>query len=138
MKIKSLINQPLLSIQKEWEPVIHEYFSRLNSGDFIKVSKLFSVQGSLFPPFEREICGREAIAQYLQSEAKGIQALPQSATVLRSDDGCSLCQVEGNVKTDFFTVNVGWSIQLNADNEIMSVKVKLLAELQDLLAIKHG
>ena len=45
-------------------------------------------------------------------------------------------QVMGYVKTSFFTVNVGWSIQLNSKQEIVSVEVKLLAELQELLRLK--
>jgi hypothetical protein len=55
-----------------------------------------------------------------------------------SDEDCGkLCyQVKGKVKISFFTVNVSWLIQLNAQQEILMVKVKLLNELQDLLALK--
>ncbi len=137
METTSLSNQYSTEIEQEWDSIIYEYFLRLNLGKFIEVSELFSAEGLLYPPFEKAIRGRDAIAQYLQSEARGVQALPQSATVQLNCDGSTLYQIKGNVKTSFFTVNVGWAIQLNTDKEIVSVEVKLLAEFQDLLAIKH-
>ncbi len=120
------------------EPAIDDYFSNLNEGNFEAVSNLFSIEGCLYPPFEKEICGRVAIAQYLKSEAKDIKALPQKCTVQSIRDENTQYQVTGYVKTSFFTVNVGWSIQLNVTKEIVSVHVKLLAELQDLLALKRA
>jgi hypothetical protein len=120
------------------EPAIHDYFSKLNEGNFEAVSNLFSIEGCLYPPFEKEICGRVAIAQYLKSGAKDIQALPQKCTVQSICNENTQYQVTGYVKTSFFTVNVGWSIQLNATKKIVSVHVKLLAELPDLLALKRA
>ena len=130
---KCLINT--LNIQ---EPVINNYFSKLNEGNFEAVSNLFSIEGCLYPPFEKEICGRAAIAQYLKSEAKEIKALPKTFKIQSICDKNTQYQVTGYVKTSFFTVNVRWSIQLNATKEIVSAKVKLLAELQDLVALKQA
>jgi Nuclear transport factor 2 (NTF2) domain len=120
------------------EPVIYEYYLRLNSGDFKGVSKLFSKNGLLHPPFERELCGREAIAQYLQAEAKGLEAFPKLGTVINKSDRSNLYKIQGYVKTSFFTVNVCWLIELDDNQEIVSVEVQLLAQLQDLLALKPG
>jgi hypothetical protein len=118
------------------EPHIYEYYLRLNSSDPHGVAQLFSEDGLLQPPFEKAICGRKAIAQYLETEAKAIEAWPKLGKVESLDDGSSVYQIRGHVKTSCFTVNVGWEIQLNAAKEIKFVGVKLLAELQDLLALK--
>ena len=117
--------------------VINDYFSKLNEGDFKAVSNLFSVEGCLQPPFEKEICGRVAIAQYLKTEANDIKAFPKAYIVQSSCDESIQYQVKGYVQTKFFKVNVAWSIHINAAKEIVSVYIKLLAELQDLLVLKR-
>ena len=38
---------------------------------------------------------------------------------------------------NWFTVNISWSIDLNADKEIMLLDVKLLASLDDLLSFSR-
>ena len=58
------------------EPVIYEYFARLNKGEFIATAELFAEQGQLDPPFDKQLQGREAISQYLEKEAKGIRFFP--------------------------------------------------------------
>ena len=125
------------------QQIINSYFSHLNDRNFAEVANLFSLQGSLHPPFEKGICGRAAICQYLEAEAIGIQAFPQSinvqsnlASYISQEDSQITYQVMGYVKASFFTVNVGWSIQLNSEREIVSVEVKLLADLQELLGLK--
>ena len=125
------------------QQIINSYFSYLNDRNFEEVANLFSSQGSLQPPFEKGICGRAAISRYLEVEATGIQAFPQSINVqsnptgyIFNEDSQITYQVMGYVKTSFFTVNVGWSIQLNSEQEIISVEVKLLADLQELLGLK--
>ena len=125
------------------QQIINSYFSNLNDRNFEEVANLFSLQGYLYPPFEKGICGRAAIRRYLEAEATGIQAFSQSinvqpnpASYISHEDSQITYQVAGYVKTSFFTVNVGWSIQLNSEQEIVSVEVKLLAELQELLGLK--
>ncbi len=120
------------------EPIVYNYFSGLNEHDFDGVSELFAVDGWLHPPFEKVISGREAICKYLQVEARGVEAFPESGTIVANADGATVYQIAGNVKLSLFIINVGWSIELNADREIAAVKVNLLAELQDLLPLKRG
>jgi hypothetical protein len=137
MESISFSSQETLNIVGVQESVIYDYFLRLNQCDFEGVSSLFSVQGCLYPPFEKGICGRDAILQYLQAEAIGVKVLPKSGTLENEQDGGTSYQITGQVKTNFFTVNVGWSIQLNVEKAIVAVEVKLLAELQDLLNLKR-
>jgi hypothetical protein len=126
--------------------VIHQYFSNLNQLNFEAVANLFAPAGFLYPPFERGICGRSEIYRYLEAEARDIQALPESSTIrchkseLQSKTGASstVYQIFGKVKTSYFTVNVSWSIEINSANEILSVRIELLAELQDLLKLKRS
>ena len=130
-------------IDNSYQQIINSYFSYLNDHNFAEAADLFSSQGYLHPPFEKGICGRAAIRRYLEAEAIGIQAFPQSINVqsnpagyISHEDSRISYQVMGYVKTSFFTVNVGWSIQLNSEQEIISVEVKLLADLQELLGLK--
>lgn len=124
------------SINNNCETVIDEYFLRLNDGDFAAVAELFSLQGLLCPPFEKTICGRDAIAGYLQAEAKGMKSFPRSRIVRNASNGDALYQIEGHVETSFFTVSVSWLIHLNAQKEITLLEVKLLNKLQDLVAFR--
>jgi hypothetical protein len=136
MEISFLPNQAMENINNNCETVIDEYFLRLNKGDFVAVTELFSMRGILCPPFEKAICGRDAIASYLDSEAKGMMCLPKSRVVRSGSNEDILYQIEGNVKTSFFTVNVRWSIHLNSQKEITFLEVKLLNKLQDLVAFR--
>jgi hypothetical protein len=137
MRLNSPAVQKLMIIENIIEPVIYEYYLRLNNRDFIGLSKLFSKDGSLHPPFERKLCGREAIAQYLQAEAQGLEAFPKLGKLIFESDRSNLYEIQGYVKTSFFTVNVCWLIELDDNQNIVSVEVKLLAQLQDLLALKR-
>ena len=136
-------SQTSIVVNNIHQQIINSYFSHLNDRNFEEVASLFSPQGYLYPPFEKGICGRAAIHQYLEIEATGIQAFPKSINVqsnpadyIFNEDSRISYQVAGYVKTSFFTVNVGWSIQLNSEQEIVSVEVKLLADLQELLGLE--
>lgn len=119
------------------EPVICAYFERLNNGKFIATSKLFSEQGCLKPPFDNQIQGRDAISQYLEKEAKGIIFAPEYGEIQISDSNHTRYHIQGKVEMNWFTVNISWSIDLNAAKEIMLVDVKLLASLDDLLSFSR-
>jgi hypothetical protein len=142
----SSIDRTAIPISDLQVTVIHQYFSSLNQFDFEAVANLFTAAGVLYPPFDRGICGRAEIYRYLEAEARDIQAFPESSTVrfrkseLQSlaEVGSTVYRILGKVKTSYFTVNVGWSIEVSLDDEIRSVRVKLLAELQDLLTLKRG
>jgi hypothetical protein len=141
----SSIDRTAIPISDLQVPVIHQYFSSLNQFDFVAVANLFTAAGVLYPPFDRGIYGRAEIYRYLEAEARGIEAFPESSTVrFRKSDlhslaetGSTVYRILGRVKTSYFTVNVGWSIEVSPDDEIRSVRVKLLAELQDLLTLKR-
>jgi len=115
------------------ELTIYEYFARLNNNEFIATSELFTEQGCLNPPFEKTVQGRDAIAQYLEKEAKGIEFCPEYGEIIMSDSTFTQYQIKGKVKTNQFTVNVNWLIQLNSIKEIILVEVKLVASLIELL-----
>ena len=115
------------------ELTIYEYFARLNNNEFIATSELFAEQGCLSPPFEQTVCGRDAIAQYLEKEAKGIEFCPAYGEMIMSESTFTQYQIQGKVKTNQFTVNVNWLIQLNSTKEIILVEVKLVASLIELL-----
>ena len=119
------------------EPVVHDYFVRLNQSDFIATAALFSEQGGLKPPFEGIITGRSAIAEYLEKEALGMKIFPTHMKTTMNDQSYTQYQVQGKVKTNYFTLNASWLINLNTVKEITLVEIKLLENLSDLLAFKH-
>lgn len=119
------------------EPVVHDYFVRFNQSDFVATADLFSEQGSLKPPFEKIIKGRSAIAQYLEKEALGMTVFPTHMKTTMSEQNHTQYQVQGKVKTNYFTVNASWLISLNTMKEITLVEIQLLEKLSDLLAFKH-
>lgn len=121
---------------------VHRYFETANAGDFEQTADLFAAEGQLVPPFEQPIVGRDAIAQYLSAEATGMSFIPMRSEAVdleESESDESLlqrCLVRGKVKTSLFTVNVAWEFALNPAQEILVVKVKLLAKLNELLKLK--
>ena len=119
------------------EFIILDYFTRLNNGQFIATANLFSEQGWLTPPFEKPIQGRAAIAHYLQQEASGMKFYPEQGELLTDDGPHIHYQIRGKVETNWFTVNIAWSIQLNVAKEIVAVEVDLLASLNELLSMNR-
>ncbi len=114
------------------ESKVFEYFAELNAGRFLTAAALFSEQGWLKPPFEASIQGRQAIAEYLENEAKGMKFCPEQGQIISQDHEQTHYRIQGKVETNWFTVNVSWSIQLNTVKDIMAVEVGLLASLTDL------
>jgi hypothetical protein len=126
-----------VDIQGIHEPVIYEYFARLNNGEFTATAELFAEQGCLNPPFDKQLQGRDMIAQYLEEQAQGIIFAPEDGEILIDDANHTQYQIHGKVELNWFTVNISWSIQLNAAKEIMLVEVKLLNSLDDLLSFSR-
>jgi hypothetical protein len=126
-----------IDIQGIHEPVIYAYFERLNNGEFTATADLFAVQGCLNPPFDNQIQGRDAISKYLEKEAQGIIFAPADGEIIISDSTHTQYQIQGKVELNWFTVNISWSIDLNAAKEIILVDVKLLASLDDLLSFSR-
>lgn len=137
MKRDVEINQDLLNIEDIQSQTIHNYFLTLNENNFEEFAALFSLDGVLFPPFESAIVGRDAICQYLQNTGIEVKAFPQSGTVQPENNGITVYQISGNVKTSYFTVKVVWIIELNTEQQIVSAKIRLLATLEDLLRFKR-
>ncbi|MBD1998437.1 nuclear transport factor 2 family protein [Leptolyngbya sp. FACHB-541] len=118
------------------EPVIYHYFETLNSTDFQATAALFAADGVMHPPFDEDQVGGEAIANYLQAEAKGMKFHPRQGIFETLEDGTHY-KITGKVQTPVFSVNVNWLFVLNAQSEILSVKIKLLASPQELLGMKQ-
>ncbi|WP_309739487.1 nuclear transport factor 2 family protein [Chamaesiphon sp. OTE_20_metabat_361] len=136
MKLTSTIDPQLVNIEGIEEPTIVAYFSTLNRGEFGAAAELFAETGCLQPPFENPIEGRDAIAKYLATEARGMILCPTAGAMLLRDDRIVQYHLQGQVKTNYFAINVSWLMQLNAAREIVLVEVKLLAALEELLKFK--
>lgn len=116
--------------------MIERYFEAINAENFQTVASLFAPEGVLYPPFHEEIVGREAIASYLEEEAKGIKLFPLHYSAQPNPSGSIEHTVTGKVQTSLFNVNASWQILLNASSEIESVRIKLLASLVELMSLK--
>lgn len=116
--------------------VISQYFETLNAGNFEATAALFASDGVLHPPFESAVVGRDAIVTYLETEARGLRLFPMHQTIEATDTDTIQCRVTGKVQTPLFGVNVGWFFVFNRNSEILSVEVKLLAALEELLTLK--
>ncbi len=138
----SSTNQPTfavaLTIEGIDEPVVLRYFQTMNAGDYQETAALFAGMGAMHPPFEQPIEGQEAIATYLEAEAKGMQLLPRQGIAEPLEDGQTQFQVTGKVQTPLFGVNVAWIFILNSQQEILYAKIKLLASPQELLGLRHN
>lgn len=124
---------PIIGIS---QPTILRYFETFNSGEFQAIADLFALDGTLYPPFEPAIVGREAIATYLATEAQGMALAPQAETCQILETGDTQVKVTGKVQTKAFGVNVRWCFVLSPQAEILSARIKLLAGLEDLLSLK--
>ena len=116
---------------------IINYFATINREEFVETAALFIENGELLAPFEKPIIGRKAIASYISQEAKGMKLLPKQEICESTEDNTERVEVIGKVKTSLFTVNVAWFFNLNQEQEIITVKIKLLASPQELLGLKQ-
>ncbi|MGD1910802.1 MAG: ketosteroid isomerase family protein [Rivularia sp. (in: cyanobacteria)] len=126
-----------ITIQGISEPTVQQYFENLNASDYEKTVSLFAENGVMHPPFESGIVGRNAILSYLNKEAIDIKAYPREGTREISEDNITQIQVAGKAKTPWFSVNVSWLFILNENQQILDVKIKLLASPQELLSLQQ-
>lgn len=122
------------------QPVIGAYFDALNSENYDQLVKLFAETGVLQPPFDDALIGRPAIASYLKTEAVGMRAHPVKGTLLETDHsqgGDRTYQIRGRVQLPLFSVNVAWQFQVNPEDQILGVKVDLLATLEELIQYRR-
>jgi len=118
------------------EPIVERYFSSFNAGDFDATTALFAADGTLHPPFESAVVGTAAIAQYLKSEAEGMQAYPETLEVTQTEPASRQILVKGRVKALVFKVNVAWTFEIAETEQIRSAEIKLLASMQELLSLR--
>lgn len=118
-------------------PVVMGYFQSLNAGDCQQTAQYFAAYGELHPPLKEGIVGTEAIQAYLEAEAQGLTCFPEHATVQTAGDGCQLMQVQGHVKTPYFSVPVTWTFNLNSQSQIERAEIRLLASPQQLLELQQ-
>jgi hypothetical protein len=130
-------NAEQLSIEGISEPTLIRYFETLNAEEFEATAALFAPEGVMYPPFESGIVGSEAIATYLQKEAKGMRLEPRQGVTQSLEDDCFEVQVTGNVQTSWCGVNVSWFFILNQQREIVATKIKLLASPQELINLRR-
>ena len=133
--MKRLVKQPSFADRLS-EPTICRYFETFNAQDFQATASLFAPDGALYPPFEAAVVGQEAIADYLSREAKGMKTLPQQETIRHLENGSTEYRVMGKVLTSLFSVNIAWDFVVDSQSQIVSVQVKLLAALEELLKLK--
>lgn len=113
---------------------VQQYFETFNAAQFEATAGLFAIDAIMHAPFKTEVAGRDAIAQYLQTEAKGMQATPQDVVI--QDDQTQI-QVTGYAKYAGFKVNIVWTFHLNPAQEITDVYIKLVASAQELLKMRR-
>ncbi|WP_082127472.1 ketosteroid isomerase family protein [Calothrix sp. 336/3] len=137
-KSEIVSSQSEIEIEGISEVTILNYFTTLNAGEFGDTVALFSEDGVMQPPFESGIVGREAIAHYLQTEAKNLKALPREGYLEILDADNIKVEVTGKAKTSWCAVNVMWQFLLNQQRQIIYVKIKLLASPQELLKLRRN
>lgn len=125
------------SIEGITEPSILRYFQTLNTGEFAATAALFAEDGIMYPPFESGFVGPDAIAAYLEQEAKDIKADPHKGmTEILANEQIQV-QVAGKALTSWCSVNVLWLFILNQQRQIKEAKIKLLASPQELIALRR-
>ena len=118
------------------EASIINYFVTMNREEFGQTAALFAEGGEMLAPFEKPLIGREAISLYLEKEAKGMKLLPKEGIYQSTKDNFQI-MVQGKVKTSLFSVNVAWYFNLNADGQITTARIKLLASPKELLSLQR-
>ncbi|ESA32982.1 nuclear transport factor 2 [Leptolyngbya sp. Heron Island J] len=138
MTVSQTIERPLAAIAQlgKSAEVVLRYFTLFNSGEYQQVADLFAIDGSLYPPFEAPVVGRDNIADYLIKEADGMTVSLLDAEVLSGECNCLQVNVRGSVTALVFKVKVVWCFVLTDDNKIESVRVDLVATLEELLRIR--
>ena len=116
--------------------VVHRYFTLFNLGEYHQVARLFTPRGTLYPPFDSPVVGADSIENYLIKEAEGMEVFLLSAETHRLDDSHLQVDVRGKVSALVFQVNVAWRFILTEAGKIQSVRVDLMATLEELLKFR--
>lgn len=126
-----------VELENEAEVVLR-YFTLFNLGEYEQVAELFSQEGKLYPPFESPVIGPKDITDYLIKEADGMTVSLLSAETQFLEDNALQINVRGRVTALVFEVNVTWNFLVNPDSKIESVRVNLVATLEELLNLRPG
>ncbi|WP_287128305.1 orange carotenoid protein N-terminal domain-containing protein [Candidatus Cyanaurora vandensis] len=122
------------------EPAVLGYFEAMNEDRFETAAALFAPEGSLQPPFQQPIVGREGIIRYMREEAQGLNMLPEQGICEVQNDGSKQLKITGKVQTPWFGVNVAmniaWRFALNTQGEIFFVAIDMLASPEELLNLR--
>ena len=116
--------------------VVLRYFTLFNLGKHRQVANLFAAEGILYPPFEPAVVGIEKIANYLSREAEGMVVSLLGADTHPVENNRLQIDVRGSVTALVFKVNVVWCFVVTAGGQIESVKVDLMATLEELLRLR--
>lgn len=73
---------------------------------------------------------------YLKSNATNMRATPREWVLKPTETGGWEADVKGRVVTAHFKVNVGWQFCLTESGDIAKVRIKLLASLAELVALR--
>lgn len=129
---KEIPNETVVDMPKP----VQRYFETLNAKAFEQTVALFAADGQMFPPFDKPIVGREAIAQYLTKEASDMTFSPMHCEPTDAEFAEAF-MVKGKVKNSLFAVNVSWLFGLDRAGNIEAVKIKLLAKLEELMKLNR-
>ncbi len=130
-----------VAIEGVTEPAVLGYIEAMNTDNFDAAVALFADNGALQPPFQKPIVGRDAIKQYMQSEAQGLNMMPQQGITESREDGSKQLKVTGIVQTPWFGVNVGmnisWRFLIDGQGKIFFVAIDMLASPQELMNLRR-
>ena len=62
---------------------------------------------------------------------------PREGIIETPEENHTQMQVNGQVQTPYFGVNVAWYFTLNPEGEILYTRIKLLASPKELLSLKR-
>lgn len=138
----SLGQSSLITQRQRAQQLIEQYFETFNQQAFDQTAALFAAQGSLTPPFEGAIVGREKIQAYLEKKAANMHAQPEEWNFPAEGDAVDNKQplyrvaVQGRVKAIVFQVSVLWEFAIAPTCEIAIARVKLIATPKELLSLR--
>lgn len=120
-------------------PTVLTYMDTLNAQNFEALVNLFAADGTLKPPFEEPIAGKEKLLRFFTEESQNLKVFPEKGTTDLTDEALTCVKVIGKVQVPWLggvMVNVGWEFLIDANDKISHVTVKLLASPQELLKLK--
>lgn len=136
-----MANRTKVTIAGVTHPTVLSYIDNMNANDFEAAVQLFSPNGSLQPPFQKPIIGREAILTYMREECQGLKLMPEQGIVEKIEEDYVPIKVTGKVQTPWFGSSVGmnivWRFLLDPEGKIFFVAIDLLASPKELLKLVH-